>query len=115
MLASAVLLVLVLPVMADYEDEEDLDMEMLLEVMKRTRPKPTTAYKLPSFAGDAEKLTSLLRGTEDKQVRNRATDKDLEAGNNIMYSLRKSQAQGLLAMYVCMMWSRVGLLRTKAR
>ena len=41
LLATALVVVLVLPVMAlDHEEEEDYDMEMLLEVLRRTRGTP---------------------------------------------------------------------------
>jgi hypothetical protein len=41
LLATALVVVLVLPVMAlDHEEEEDYDMEMLLDVLRRTRGAP---------------------------------------------------------------------------
>jgi hypothetical protein len=48
LLASALVLVLVLPCMAEYEVEEDYDMDLLLEVMRRTRGQPASAATAPS-------------------------------------------------------------------
>ena len=88
---TVIVLVLVLPVVAELYDTDDaddeyIDMEMLLEVLRRTRGKPVAAAAAPRSpaahvtpaasalsrlieslgdAGGAEKLTALLRSADD--------------------------------------------------
>ena len=73
-MAAVVLVMLALhqlPVLAELEDEAEVDMEALLDALRRTRPKPppvgtSAAARAPFAAGAADKLAAVLRGTADR-------------------------------------------------